>query len=622
MRLRELAQGAGIELEYVDSWGERRIASKATQRALLEAMGFGRGGGEEPRLSSALERSPGDGAFPTPPRASRAWRPPVLEHDGRRWGISVQLYGLKSARNWGIGDFSDLATLVRGAASLGAAVVGINPLHALFPWHPEQASPYAPSSRRFINPLYLDIEAIDDFERCAAAHEYIARPDFQRRLRDARAAAWVDYASVTSLKWPVLAMLYREFRRRCLGRERDPRAAAFRAFRRERGAALRSFAVFHVIAEVQQEVDWHRWPAALRDAASLDVERFASGHLEAVEFHEYVQWQAALQLQRVNAVVRACGMSIGVYADLAVGAAPDGAEVWSAQEAFVRMVTIGAPPDALNLRGQDWRLPPLKPDHAVAHYGDLLRDTMQQIGALRIDHILGLMRFFWIPARAEPSAGAYVRYPWRALLALLVDQSRHHHCLAIGEDLGTVPPGLREAMHTAGILSCRLLYFEDRDGEFPRPDAFPAEALVAAGTHDLPSLPMWWRGDDINLRERLRLWPDREAQAREFTSRERARHALVDRLRSEGLYADNSVPEDAPVEELYAYLSLTPCKLLMVQLADVLGERVQVNVPGTSGEYPNWRARLSRPLGEALEDPRMRRTAARLNADGRSDHPQ
>lgn len=620
--LRELARRAGIEPGYTDIWKQRHVAPETTQRALLHATGLPCD--DRLQVRDSLQRLKArDVSRPASTQPSRAWLPPVLERRGRRWGIAVQLYALRSAHNWGIGDFTDLAALLRGAAVLGAAAIGINPLHALFPGRPDHASPYSPSSRHFFNPLYLDVEAIEDFAACDEARARVAGRIFQAKLRAARKAAHVDYAAVAALKWPVLRMLYRSFRNRCLAPRGHPRAEAFRTFQREQGQALRRFAIFHALAETQGRDDWRSWPEPLQDPASKAVTAFAKEHNEAVEFHEYLQWQAALQLEIIDAAARDARMSIGLYADLAVGANPAGAEVWSAQRAFVRGVSLGAPPDPLNLSGQDWGLPPPDPitlaDSDGQMMADLLDANMCHTGALRIDHILGLMRLYWIPAGAPPGEGAYVRYPWRTLLDVVARESRRHRCLVVGEDLGTVPAGLRSAMRRAGILSYRLLCFEERDGRFPAARDYPAPALVAFGTHDLPPLPMWWAGEDIALRERLGLWPNRRRRDEEVRQRKQARHALFEVLRQENLIDGYRTPKAAPVEAAYTYLARTRCKLLMVSFEDVLDQHVQVNVPGTTDEHPNWRARLPYSIDEALGHPRMRRIAAMLDESGRGD---
>lgn len=618
--LHELAARAGIEPGYRDTWGNRHEVTESTLHALLGAMGFATGSPEEIAASLARLDARG-GTTSLPETAARAWRPAALEHEGRRWGLSVQLYALRTGRTWGVGDFSALAELMRGAAALGACAVGVNPIHALFPTRPSHASPYSPSSRRFLNTLYIDVEAVEEFASCAAARSMVEAAEFQARLREAREGSRVQYRAVADLKYLVLSTLYEYFRKQCMNTNDHPRARAFAEFRRREGPALRQFATFHALAETMPAFDWRKWGPEYADPASGAVAAFAASHVEVIEFHEYLQWQAALQLDKVNEAARERGMSVGLYADLAVGADPTGAECWSGQAYLARGATIGAPPDPLNLFGQNWGLPPVDPFAlADAGYTPLtgLWHSNMRGGALRIDHILGLVRLFWIPEGAPAAEGAYVRYPWRELLGLLAAQSQRSRCMVIGEDLGTVPEGLREAMRDTGLLSYRLLYFEQHDGRFRAPGEYPADALVAAGTHDLPSLAMWWSGEDIDLRERLGLWPNPAMRETELEQRQHARAALTAALRQEGLHA-GEVPGEVPVEAIHAFLARTPCKLLMVQLEDVLDLAMQVNLPGTVEEHPNWRQRLPCTIADALANPRLRRIAGLLEESGRSD---
>lgn len=620
--LHEMAARVGIEPGYRDTWGNQHQASDATLCALLRAMGLATDSPDAMRAAVAqMDARSADASAPVAGGAP-AWQSEALANGGRRWGISVQLYALHTANTWGIGDFSALAELVQGAAALGAAAIGINPLHALFPQWPEHVSPYSPSSRRFINPLYLDIEAMEDFAAWDATQTWLGSDDFACRLHAVRDGEQIAYGAVTALKFPVLASLYAHFRRHCLTAPEHPRTRDFRRFQQREGTALRQFATFHALAEARPEAHWHDWPAVFADPDSSAVAAFAAERAETIEFHEYLQWQAAVQLESVHATARTCGMSIGLFVDLAVGADPNGAECWSGQSYLARGVSIGAPPDALNLHGQNWGLPAPDPGAMAradwAPLVELWRSNMRGVGALRIDHILGLMRLYWIPTNTAAIDGAYVRYPWRELLPLLAGQSRDHHCLVVGEDLGTVPEGLREAMHDIGILSCRLLVFEQDDGRFRAPRDYPADALVASGTHDLPSLPMWWDGGDIALRERLGLWPEDSQRRDELAQREQARRALIDALQAEGLH-DGDVPDAAPIEAIHAFLARTPCKLLMLRLEDVLGLHVQVNLPGTVDEHPNWRQRVPCTVEAALAQPRLQRIAAMLDANGRSD---
>ncbi|HEX5314514.1 MAG TPA: 4-alpha-glucanotransferase, partial [Gammaproteobacteria bacterium] len=432
----------------------------------------------------------------------------------------------------------------------------------------------------------------------------------------------VRYREVAELKFPMLEEAYRHFRRQHLAAENSLHARAFREFQRERGATLRRFATFHVLAESHDEFDWRSWPANERDPASETVASFVLEREERIEFHEYLQWQCDGQLRAAAAKAHAAGMSIGLYRDLAVGADANGAETWSAQRTIVAGAAVGAPPDQLNLDGQNWGFPPPDPRAWQAEnyvsFRELLRANMRHAGAMRMDHVLGLVRLWWIPAGARARDGAYQRYPWSELLAVLAETSRQERCLVIGEDLGTVPQGLREAMRGNGILSCRLLYFERRGRNFAAPQEYPPEALVAAATHDLPTLAAWWHGDDIALRDRLGLWPDAGQRASECNARIEDREALLRALREQGI-ANEEDGEEAPIAAVHRFLARTPCRLLMVQLEDALGARTQLNVPGTTDEYPNWRLRLPCELNEVLSHPRMRRIAAAMHEEGRSD---
>ncbi|HET6656206.1 MAG TPA: 4-alpha-glucanotransferase, partial [Gammaproteobacteria bacterium] len=591
--LNELADAAGIESGYTDTWGRRHETSTETQRALLEVLGFATDDDAAIRASLEKLRTREQRTPPLEVESAPAWRPEALAGDGRRWGIQVQLYGLRSAHNWGIGDFTDLAELVAGAAELGAAAIGLNPLHALFPTRPGHISPYSPSSRLFLNPLYLDVEAVPEFADCLAARRKVGSLAFQTRLRELRAAPQVDYRGVAETKFAILDELYDYFRKARLADSSHPRHRAFREFQTERGGALRRFATFHALAEQRDEIAWRDWPSEWREPDGEAVAAFVERNIARVEFHEYLQWQADWQLRAATELARESGMSVGLYADLAVGADPTGAEAWGHQQATVQGASVGAPPDQLNLHGQDWGLPPPDPlawqAQAYAPFIELLQANMRHAGALRIDHILGLVRLYWIPAGASARDGVYVRYPWRDLLAVLAAQSRRSRCLVIGEDLGTVPEGLREAMTENGILSYRLLYFGRDDNGFRLPADYPAEALAAVGTHDLPTLPGWWHSDDIELRDRLDLWPNAEQRDEACAERQQDREALMHALRDAQLVSDESVPEEPPVTAIYRYLAQAPSRLLMVQLEDVLGQREQLNVPGTTNEYPNWR---------------------------------
>ncbi len=385
----------------------------------------------------------------------------------------MQIYALRSQRNWGAGDFTDLKTLIDLAARVGAGIVGVNPVHALFPHNPAHASPYSPSSRLFLNVFCLDVEAVPDFAECDAARSRVADPEFQARLRALRATEWVEYREVGEIKLGVLEQLYLNFRERHLA-VGDQHAHAFRAFQAEGGAALRRQALFEALQRHFHGNDpsiwgWPEWPEPYRDPAAEAVAQFAVEQAEQVEFFEYLQWQAELQLEAASRRSWEHALGVGLYQDLALGVDRGGGEAWANQGLYALGASMGAPPDDFNLHGQDWGLPPMIPaqlvDAAYAPFIATLRANMRHAGALRIDHVMGLMRLFWIPAGGTPEAGAYVAYPLDDLFGIVALESQRNRCLVIGEDLGTVPDAVREAMARYGALMYRLLYFEkEQDG--------------------------------------------------------------------------------------------------------------------------------------------------------------
>ena len=554
----------------------------------------------------------------------RAFRPDFLEGDGRCWGMAFQLYGIRSRRNWGIGDFTDLRELIRGVARLGGAFVGVNPLHALFPVHPNHVSPYSPSSRLFYNPLYIDIEAAEEFRENAAIRARVESEEFQQRLQSLREGDQVPYVELAATKTEVFDALYRYFRERHLADAGDTRGQAFRSFQRDRGVPLRRFAMFSVLSEqmvAKNLHSWHQWPAIYRDPTPDVLADFESANLQRIEFHEYLQWLVDLQLDRVRATARSLHMGIGLYQDLAVGIDGGGAEVWEARGVFGAGMSVGAPPDAWNLKGQNWGLPPWNPIalRAAAYrpFIDLLRANMRYAGALRIDHVMELTRLFWIPAGKGPREGTYVGYPFEDLLGILALESVRHRCVVIGEDLGTVPEGFRERMLEAGVLSYRLLYFErEQDGSLRKPEHYPPEAAVAISTHDLPPLSAFWSGADIELRDGLGLWPSPERRAADTADRPRLRAAFTSAFRDAGLLGSEDGESEPPVVAAHGFLACTPSRMLIVNPDDLLDERRQANVPGTVDEHPNWRHRLSLDLEDLFSERRLLEVTALLR--GRS----
>ena len=545
----------------------------------------------------------------------------------RRFGPTVQLYALRSARNWGMGDFTDLATLITTAAREGADFVGLNPLHALFLARPQDASPYSPSSRLAVNPLYLDVEAIEDYATCAAARAEVASAAVQSTLQSLRSDALVDYPRIAALKLRVLAHVFEHFRAQHL-EPLTERGRTMRAFGEAHPELAYQPALFQALhAELlrrdPQAWGWPAWPADYRDHDADAVQAFAREHRADVEFHLYLQWQADLQLAACARTAREAGMSIGLYRDLAVGANPGGAETWQAPARFALAVHVGAPPDEFNRKGQDWGLPPWIPHRLAAGGYDawvaLLRANMRHAGALRIDHVMALLRLFWIPQGASPTEGTYVRYPLDDLLAVLALESERHACAVVGEDLGTVPDEVRTALHDAGVLSYRVLWFErGHDGAFIAPSQYPAQALCSVTTHDLPTLHGFWEGTDIAARASLGLFPDADVHDAQRAERDADRARLVQALAHSTVGGPSPALDDATVQAVHAYMARTPCALMAVQLEDVFGEREQVNLPATTEErHPNWRRRITVALEDWAADGRFAAVCAAIRAEGR-----
>ena len=552
----------------------------------------------------------------------QCYLPDMLTKAPGLWGFALQIYGLAGPRSWGMGDFGELGRFAERARELGADVIGLNPTNALFIGNPAHASPYAPSHRGFLNPLYIDIEAVPEFAACEPAHVDVATPAFQMRLAAARASRDVDYAAVVALKLPILEQLYATFRAAASA----ARAADFARFRLAGGAALADFATFEALSEHIRRgkighFPWRDWPAAYRDPTSPEVAAFATAHSERVGFYKYLQWEAERQL--AAAAARADGMALGLYRDLALGADPHGAEGWTQQRSLAFGATLGAPPDPFNPQGQNWGLPPFNPialrERAYGPFIDLLRANMRHAGALRVDHVLGFNRLFWIPAGEAAASGGYVRAPLDDLVAITALESQRARCVVVGEDLGTVPDGLRERLAAAAILSCRLLYFErEPDGAFRRPEAYPALAHVAVGTHDLPTFPGYWRGRDIELFAALGLFPSVAAAQSARGERAAARQAPITALIGEGLWPEGrAVPASASadlVAAAYAFLARGRGRLLMVQLEDVLGQVEQTNLPGTTSGYDNWCRKLPVAGAALANDPRLTSLARLLRS--------
>ncbi|EME70886.1 4-alpha-glucanotransferase [Paramagnetospirillum caucaseum] len=565
----------------------------------------------------------------TPPRAHV---PEAVERETGAWGVATQIYSLRSERDWGVGNYGNLAELAEGAARLGAACVGVNPLHALFPADPERFSPYSPSSRRFLNIAYIDIEAMPEFRDCLEARRMFASPGYQATLARLRGYSLIEYPDVMRLARPMLEVLYRWFRRTSMGDD-NPRGQEFRAWQAEMGEAGRNFAVFEALHDKFSRDGkgyWRQWPEQYRRPDSPAVADFVLEHVEQVEFFQWLQFIADRQLAGAQARARAAGASIGLYRDLAVGIAGDGAEAWAQQDSLALGVSVGAPPDPLALKGQDWGLVPFNPitlrEHFYAPFIEVMEANMRHAGALRLDHAMSLARLYWVPPGQPADQGAYVRYPAEDLFRLVALESRRNSCLVIGEDLGTVPDGFRERMDSMGIFAYRVMVFEKaKDGAFRAPGQFDAKALAIAATHDLPSLRGWWAGKDIDRREKLDLYPREGQAAEERAVRAADRAALAAALAGQGLLqadfpvgpALSDIQAVALAAAAHAYLGRSAARLMMVQMEDALGQEVQMNLPGTTTQHPNWRLRYKADTAAILADRRMTATAEGLREGGR-----
>ena len=549
----------------------------------------------------------------------RCYEPQALKQGEKLWGSCVQLYTLRSDSNWGIGDFGDLKAMLPEIARRGGSFIGLNPIHALYPANPESASPYSPSSRRWLNVLYIDVSAVEDFQLSEEAQGWWQLPDTQRILASARASEWVDYTCVTALKLAGLRLAWKRFAQRD-----DERMAAFRDFVAREGESLWWQAAFDALHAFQVKEDaqrwgWPAWPEAYRDTGSAEVARFCAQHADEVDFFLWLQWLAHSQFAECWQVSQRHEMPIGVYRDLAVGVAEGGSETWCDRELYCLKASVGAPPDILGPLGQNWGLPPMDP-HVIAArayepFIELLRANMQNCGALRIDHVMSVLRLWWIPYGETADLGAYVHYPVDDLLSILALESQRHRCMVIGEDLGTVPPEIVGKLRKSGVYSYKVLYFENEPKQgFRRPDAWLEQAMAVATTHDLPTLRGWWDSGDLSLGKTLGLYPDEQVLCGLYKAREQAKQGLLDALHKAGCLPKRAGHKasamgmtDTLSRGMQRYIADSRSALLGLQPEDWLDMAAPVNVPGTSNQYKNWRRKLSTSLEEMFADEKVNR---------------
>jgi 4-alpha-glucanotransferase len=619
-----LADGATLRGETVPEGlhetERRELDGRWYTRRLLELPELPPG---DHRLSVSMTAlSFADGAIVMTP--GYCYEPAPIAAGGRLWGVAVQLYTLRSRTNWGIGDFADLRSVIRRAAAHGAALVGLNPLHALFAANAGHFSPYSPSSRRFLNVLYIAVPDVEEYATCRAARELVESRDGAARLRGLRDADRVDYRGVAALKLGALRLLWEEFAARELGNA-TPRARAFQAYRDERGEALQMHALHETIDTHLRTTNpglwgWPTWPLELRDPRGAGARAFAKTHASEVEFHAWLQWLAESQLRAARVLAKELGMAVGLYGDYAVGVNPAGSETWSDQRVYRMDAAVGAPPDALALKGQDWGIPPQDPlalaSDAYRPFRALLVANLRHFGALRIDHVMALFRQWWVPRGCSSTDGGYVHYPLDDLMPVLSLESSRHECLVVGEDLGTVPDEVRAALTRYGVYRYKVLLFEKQpDGRFRAPHDYERRAVASVTTHDLPTLRGYWDGRDLEIRDALSLYPSEELRRLVHEERERDRGALLAALRDAAFDPVEPSGADQPYSEALAvavqqFLASSTSALAVVQVEDLIAMRDPVNVPGTSDEYPNWQRKLTADIDELFD----RESVARILA--------
>ncbi|MGR9200750.1 4-alpha-glucanotransferase [Rhizobium leguminosarum] len=608
--LDKLARRHGISLTRPSPDNREVAISGETKRKILSALKIDLPGAVDPE-TGAPRREP----KPAAKKIARSFLPEFLSST-RVWGVSLQLYELRSGRNWGIGDFEDLADMADLLGSLGGDFIGLTPLHAPFLADPERCSPYEPSNRQHLNPLYIAVDRLPGFA-CS--------PELERQLARLRQTDLVDYAGVAQIKLRVLRDLWPAWRQ-C--DTYDP--ADFDAFIAQGGNSLRLHALFECLSLSMVErgagAGWQRWPADFQRFDSAAVAEFERGHAEDVRFHMWLQWLAHRQLMQAADRAGKAGLRIGLYLDLAVGEAVDGSATWSEPDIYVSKATIGSPPDPFAIDGQDWHLAGYLPSAIAA--GDMspfrrmLSAAMRYAGAIRIDHAAALRRIFLVPLGSRPDGGAYVRYPADRLLQILADVSAEHRCLVIGEDLGLIPKGLQDDLAAAHILSYRILSYEQDEKGFKPADVYPVLALACISTHDHQTLAGWWRGADIQARCEHGIVPPDLTDAH-LEDRKQERRNLKAALKAAGLDLPARLSQARASEETlreltvsaYRFIARTPSLLAAIRLADLTDEKRPTNVPGTSDSYPNWKPKLSVLLADLMSSPLLKSVTAAMREE-------
>lgn len=559
----------------------------------------------------------------------RAFQPPLLKHK-KIWGINVQLYSLRSQSNWGIGDFGDLAYLIEQSAKQGADYVGINPLHLSYPAVPEWASPYSSSSRRWLNFLYLNIPNLPEFRRCKSLQNWLKSEATQTQILTLRESETVNYSEVYQLKLTALEQLFAFFNR-SKSVEIAERRQVFEQYVKSEGEALQLQGVFNVLdglehADYQGKentIGWLGWRKEWQHLTAIKRKSLLKTHQKQIRFFAWLQWLTEQQLAELQTLCKKCGMQLGIYGDLAVNSSRGSVDVWSDPELYCVNISIGAPPDPLGPVGQNWNLPPYNPSvlkaRGFAPFIEMLRASMQYFGVLRIDHVMGLFRLWWIPEGKTAQEGAYVHYPFDELMAILAIESVRSQCLIIGEDLGTVPDEVRSKLNELQIFSYFVLYFARRDLHFPHTSDYPKNAYATIGTHDVPSLQSFWHCRDLELFEQLSILRG-ETLKQKYDQRMIDKQALLN-----SLHRDHYLPPNYEGDALsmamhdnlnfviHRYLAESESQLIGIQLENLLNQEVMFNLPGTLDEYPNWSKKLAQPLESIFTNESLQTFFAMIN---------
>ena len=556
---------------------------------------------------------------------------PLLDKGRRFWGLSAQLYSLASDSNWGIGDFGDLKRLAQYVASLGGSFIGLNPLHCTSPRGDAGISPYSPASRLAMNPMYLDIERCAQFLGSPIIKQFMEDENYKKAKAEVRSQDSVSYRKVAEIKFAALEELYTDFCANHLN-SNTLLAKEFRSFVRKRGEELRKFAEYCAIQEHFQKKDsgvwgWPLWEEEYRDVENKAVRSFCKKNQIRVRFYLFLQWLIDKQLQEFKEFAKEQGLQIGLYLDLALGAAIAGSEAWANKDMYMFSASIGAPADKLAPQGQNWGLPALNPQK-MREVGykpiiEVLRSNMMYGGALRIDHVMSLQRLYLVPRGSKASDGAYLRYDLQELLAIIALESQRNKCMIIGEDLGTVPDEVRAGMYESKTLAYKVLYFMKNytNGSFISTNLYPRCSLVVSATHDLATLRGFWEGNDLRLRKELKLHED-EVLSELKEERAGDRHALIQALKQNGLLTEVEAQKVLSEPNLFSFellsaihlfLAKSPCMLQAIQIEDLITQRDQANLPGTTIEHPNWKRRLSREIEDIFSDVHIRQLLLEVN---------